>query len=84
MTVMAVLLAFSFAGPVSGQQPLPLPAANSLASQEACRAQFRYLRQALHAIDLKGAPVMTDGVSTNVTEAEWPFNGCGLLRLCLR
>lgn len=73
MVVLAMLVAFPLARPACAQQPAPLPAANSIASQEACRAQFRYLKLALHAIDLKGAPVVTDGVSTNIAEAEWPF-----------
>jgi hypothetical protein len=72
LTMMAMLVAFAFTAPAEAQQPAPL-SANSVASQEACRAQFRYLKQALHAIDLKGAPVMTDGVSTNIAQAEWPF-----------
>ncbi|HSI11283.1 MAG TPA: hypothetical protein VK961_04535 [Chthoniobacter sp.] len=73
LTTTVMLATFLFGEPVVAQQPAPPSTANSLVSQQACRAQFRYLRQALHAIDLKGAPVMTDGVSTHVAEAEWPF-----------
>lgn len=73
-----VLVAVSIAlvsAPLAFAQSVSPPAslAATPAAQEACRAQFRYLRQTLHAIDLKGQPVMTDGVSTNIAEAEWPF-----------
>lgn len=72
--MMAALMAWACTFPARGQvAPVPLSVANAPAGQEACRAQFRYLRQALHAIDLKGAPVLTDGLSSNIAEAEWPF-----------
>lgn len=72
--MMAALMAWACTFPARGQvAPVPVSVANAPAGQEACRAQFRYLRQALHAIDLKGAPVLTDGLSSNIAEAEWPF-----------
>jgi hypothetical protein len=42
-------------------------------ARAACSSQFRYLKQSLHAMDLKGPPVVTDGYTTNIAEAEWPF-----------
>ena len=71
--MVAMLAAFPLVFAAAAQQPTPASLASSPAAQEACRAQFRYLKKALHAIDLKGPPVMTDGVSTNIAEAEWPF-----------
>jgi hypothetical protein len=41
--------------------------------RDACRAQFRYLKASLHSIDLAGPPVVTDGYTTNIAEAEWPL-----------
>jgi hypothetical protein len=46
---------------------------NSAIAREACSLQFRYLKQTLHAMDLTGPPVVTDGYTTNIAEAEWPF-----------
>lgn len=72
--MMVLFVAVAFALPAAAQQPMgSISPANAVAFQDACRAQFRYLKKALHAIDLKGPPVKTDGVSTNIAEAEWPF-----------
>jgi hypothetical protein len=42
-------------------------------SLEGYRAEFRYLRDVFHRIDLEGPPVLTDGWTFNIPEAEWPF-----------
>jgi hypothetical protein len=42
-------------------------------SPEGYRAEFRYLRDVFHQIDLDGPPVLTDGWTYNIPEAEWPF-----------
>jgi hypothetical protein len=42
-------------------------------SPEGYRAEFRYLREVFHRIDLDGPPVLTDGWTFNIPEAEWPF-----------
>jgi hypothetical protein len=44
-------------------------------SEEAYRAEFRYLRRVYHEMDLKGPPVQTDGWTYNISEAEWPVMG---------
>lgn len=44
-----------------------------LLSLEAYRAEFRYLKQTFLQIDLNGPAVVTDGWTTNIAEAEWPF-----------
>jgi hypothetical protein len=58
---------------VDAEQPAASSSLNSDAARKAYCSQFRYLKQALHAIDLKGPPVVTDGATTNIAEAEWPF-----------
>ncbi len=45
----------------------------ALLSLEAYRAEFRHLRRIFREIDLKGPAVVTDGWTTNIAEAEWPF-----------
>jgi len=49
---------------VSAPEPLSI---------EGYRAEFRYLRDVFHQIDLDGPPVLTDGWTYNIPEAEWPF-----------
>jgi hypothetical protein len=44
-----------------------------LLSLEAYRAEFRYLRRTFLQTDLKGPTIVTDGWTTNIAEAEWPF-----------
>ena len=44
-----------------------------LLSLDACRAEFRYLRRFFLQIDLKSPAIVTDGWTTNIAEAEWPF-----------
>src|SRR6185503_10632443 len=44
-----------------------------LLSLEAYRAEFRYLRRTFLQTDLTGPAVVTDGWTTNIAEAEWPF-----------
>lgn len=53
---------------IGGSAPL-----NSPEAREAYRAQYRYLKDVVHGMDLKGPAVVTDGVTTNIAEAEWPF-----------
>ena len=43
-----------------------------LFSLEAYRAEFRYLRSKFKEMDLHGPPIVTDGWTTNIPEAEWP------------
>src|SRR5579859_6871622 len=38
----------------------------------AYRAEFRYLSNEFRKINLLGPPVVTDGWTTNIPEAEWP------------
>ena len=52
-----------------------------LFSLEAYRGEFRYLRHKLQEIDLHGPPVVTDGWTTNIAEAEWPVMSCAYLGL---
>jgi len=54
-------------------QQVPVADATTTTVRDACRSQFRYLKPALHAMDLKRPPVVTDGVTSNIAEAEWPF-----------
>ena len=70
-------------------QQVPVADANTTILREACRSQFRYLKLALHAMDLQRPPVVTDGVTSNIAEAEWPFMAvayygyaCANLALC--
>ncbi len=42
-------------------------------SLEGYRAEFWYLRDVFHRVDLEGPPVLTDGWTFNIPEAEWPF-----------
>jgi len=51
-------------GKISAPDPL---------SPEGYRAEFRYLRDVFHLVDLDGPPVLTDGWTFNIPEAEWPF-----------
>src|SRR5678809_1316972 len=44
-----------------------------LLSLEAYRAEFRYLKRIFLETDLKAPAVVTDGWTTNIAEAEWPF-----------
>jgi len=44
-----------------------------LLSLEAYCAEFRYLRRTFLQTDLKGPAIVTDGWTTNIAEAEWPF-----------
>jgi hypothetical protein len=70
-------------------QQVPVADASTAMLRDACRSQFRYLKPLIHAMDLKRPPVVTDGVSTNIAEAEWPFMAvayygyaCANLALC--
>lgn len=38
--------------------------------------EVRYLSHMLGSIELKGPPIVTDGWTTNIAEAEWPFLSC--------
>lgn len=44
-----------------------------LLSIEAYQSEFRYLKKIFHQTDLKGSAIVTDGWTTNIAEAEWPF-----------
>ena len=46
-----------------------------LFSTDAYRMEVRHLSRKLDEIDLAGPPIITDGWSTNIVEAEWPFLG---------
>jgi hypothetical protein len=46
-----------------------------LFSREAYRAEFRYLQRVFQETDLRGPAVVTDGWTSNIPEAEWPFMG---------
>lgn len=46
-----------------------------LLSLEACRAEFRWLDGHWRRLDLRAAPVHTDGWTTNIAQAEWPVMG---------
>ena len=46
-----------------------------LLSLEACRAEFRWLDAHWRQLDLRAAPVQTDGWTTNIPQAEWPVMG---------
>ena len=68
------LVACALFVPATNAEPANGASDSNLAiAREACGSQFRYLKQTLHAIDLTGPPVVTDGLTTNIAEAEWPF-----------
>lgn len=46
-----------------------------LLSLGACRAEFRWLDEHWRRLDLRAAPVHTDGWTTNIAQAEWPVMG---------
>jgi hypothetical protein len=50
-----------------------------LFSPAAYRAEFRYLRDEFRKTDLAGPAVKTDGWTSNISEAEWPFMGFSYL-----
>ncbi len=52
-----------------------------LFSIDAYRAEFRYLSNEFRKINLLGPPVVTDGWTTNIAEAEWPVMSCAYLGL---
>jgi hypothetical protein len=46
-----------------------------LLSLEACHAEFRWLDAHWRQLDLRAAPIHTDGWTTNIAQAEWPVLG---------
>jgi hypothetical protein len=78
VAVMTLGFATALPAPLSAQVT-PTPAAPAVARSKitqlhgVCRLQYHYLKQRVHAIDLRRPAVVTDGVSSNIAEAEWPF-----------